>query len=384
MEPIIKVDNVSMCFNLSKEKHESLKEYFLAMVQGRLQYDEFYALKDVSLDIMPGDFYGLVGLNGSGKSTLLKTIAGVYKPSKGKVTVRGSIAPLIELGAGFDMDLTARENIYLNGTVLGFSPKYLDEKFDEIVEFSELQNFLDVPLKNYSSGMVARIGFAIATITKPDILIADEVLSVGDFLFQQKCEKRMQELMAGGTTVILVSHSIEQIERMCSKVAWLSHGHLKMNGDTATVHAPAKSPLLFFTPPNICAFYPSSPLPAFSEAFLSSMDRPALLPSRSRLNRKRTPRRLIPWTSPSPPPPSTASGLSLRRPCPSPLPFTCPLIPKGWRKWKSAPPFPDAAAFIPGARLLPCSVAWTRRGCRPTSLSASPFRPTLAPKPWRW
>ena len=224
MEPIIKVDNVSMCFNLSKEKHESLKEYFLAMVQGRLQYDEFYALKDVSLDIMPGDFYGLVGLNGSGKSTLLKTIAGVYKPSKGKVTVNGTIAPLIELGAGFDMDLTARENIYLNGTVLGFSPKYLD-----------------VPLKNYSSGMVARIGFAIATITKPDILIADEVLSVGDFLFQQKCEKRMQELMAGGTTVILVSHSIEQIERMCSKVAWLSHGHLKMNGDTQTVCAAYKA-----------------------------------------------------------------------------------------------------------------------------------------------
>ena len=235
MEPIIKVDNVSMCFNLSTEKHESLKEYLLAMVQGRLQYDEFYALRDVSLDIMPGDFYGLVGLNGSGKSTLLKTIAGVYKPSKGKVTVNGTIAPLIELGAGFDMDLTARENIYLNGTVLGFSPKYLDEKFDEIVEFSELQNFLDVPLKNYSSGMVARIGFAIATITKPDILIADEVLSVGDFLFQQKCEKRMKELMAGGTTVILVSHSIEQIERMCSKVAWLSRGRLRMNGDTQTV-----------------------------------------------------------------------------------------------------------------------------------------------------
>ena len=223
MEPIIKVDNVSMCFNLSKEKHESLKEYFLAMVQGRLQYDEFYALKDVSLDIMPGDFYGLVGLNGSGKSTLLKTIAGVYKPSKGKVTVNGTIAPLIELGAGFDMDLTARENIYLNGTVLGFSPKYLDEKFDEIVEFSELENFLDVPLKNYSSGMVARIGFAIATITK------------------QNCEKRMQELMAGGTTVILVSHSIEQIERMCTKVAWLSHGHLKMNGDTQTVCAAYKA-----------------------------------------------------------------------------------------------------------------------------------------------
>ena len=237
MEPIIKVDNVSMCFNLSTEKHESLKEYLLAMVQGRLQYDEFYALKDVSLDIMPGDFYGLVGLNGSGKSTLLKTIAGVYKPTKGKVTVNGTIAPLIELGAGFDMDLTARENIYLNGTVLGFSPKYLDEKFDEIVEFSELQNFLDVPLKNYSSGMVARLAFAVATMTKPDILIADEILSVGDFLFQEKCEKRMAELLSGGTTVILVSHSIEQIERMCNKVAWLDHGHLRRLGPTKEVTA---------------------------------------------------------------------------------------------------------------------------------------------------
>ena len=237
MEPIIKVDNVSMCFNLSTEKHESLKEYLLAMVQGRLQYDEFYALKDVSLDIMPGDFYGLVGLNGSGKSTLLKTIAGVYKPTRGKVTVNGTIAPLIELGAGFDMDLTARENIYLNGTVLGFSPKYLDEKFDEIVEFSELQEFLDVPLKNYSSGMVARLAFAVATMTKPDILIADEILSVGDFLFQEKCEKRMAELLSGGTTVILVSHSIEQIERMCNKVAWLDHGHLRRLGPTKEVTA---------------------------------------------------------------------------------------------------------------------------------------------------
>ena len=237
MEPIIKVDNVSMCFNLSTEKHESLKEYLLAMVQGRLQYDEFYALKDVSLNIMPGDFYGLVGLNGSGKSTLLKTIAGVYKPTRGKVTVNGTIAPLIELGAGFDMDLTARENIYLNGTVLGFSPKYLDEKFDEIVEFSELQNFLDVPLKNYSSGMVARLAFAVATMTKPDILIADEILSVGDFLFQEKCEKRMAELLSGGTTVILVSHSIDQIERMCNKVAWLDHGHLRRLGPTAEITA---------------------------------------------------------------------------------------------------------------------------------------------------
>lgn len=232
---IIEVNNVSMRFNLSKEKHESFKEYFLALAKGRLQFDEFYALRDVSLTVEPGDFYGLIGLNGSGKSTLLKVISGVYKPSAGSVKVNGTIAPLIELGAGFDMDLTARENIYLNGTVLGFTPKYIDSKFDEIVEFSELKDFLDVPLKNYSSGMVARIAFAIATITKPDILIADEILSVGDFLFQKKCEERMQKLMSGGTTVILVSHSIEQIERMCNKVAWLEHGHLKMNGDTKTV-----------------------------------------------------------------------------------------------------------------------------------------------------
>lgn len=240
MEPIILVNNVSMRFNLAKEKSESLKEYFLQLVHGGLHFDEFYALRDVNLAVQPGDFYGLIGLNGSGKSTLLKVISGVYKPSAGSCSVRGTIAPLIELGAGFDMDLTARENIYLNGTVLGFSPKYIDSQFDEIVEFSELREFLDVPLKNYSSGMVARIAFAIATITKPDILIADEILSVGDFLFQQKCEERMQALMSGGTTVILVSHSIEQIERMCNKVAWLEHGRIKMNGPTEEVCAAYK------------------------------------------------------------------------------------------------------------------------------------------------
>ena len=239
-QPIISVDHVSMRFNLSKEKHESLKEYFLALAKGRLQFDEFYALRDVSLKVMPGDFYGLIGLNGSGKSTLLKVISGVYKPSSGSCKVRGTVAPLIELGAGFDMDLTARENIYLNGTVLGFSPKYIDAHFEEIVEFSELRDFLDVPLKNYSSGMVARLAFAVATITKPDVLIADEILAVGDFLFQEKCEQRMQKLMSGGTTVILVSHSIEQIERMCNRVAWLEHGRIKMNGPTEEVCAAYK------------------------------------------------------------------------------------------------------------------------------------------------
>lgn len=235
MEPIITVRDVSMRFNLAKEKSDSLKEYFLQLAHGKLKFDEFYALKNVNLDVQPGDFYGLIGLNGSGKSTLLKVISGVYKPTTGSCKVNGTIAPLIELGAGFDMDLTARENIFLNGAVLGFTPKYIREQFDEIVEFSELHDFLDVPLKNYSSGMVARIAFAIATITKPDILIADEILSVGDFLFQKKCEERMQKLMSGGTTVILVSHSIEQIERMCNKVAWLEHGKIKMNGPTQEV-----------------------------------------------------------------------------------------------------------------------------------------------------
>ena len=224
-----------MCFNLSSEKHESLKEYFLAMVQGRLQYDEFYALRNVSLEVMPGDFYGLVGLNGSGKSTLLKTIAGVYKPTTGKITVNGTIAPLIELGAGFDMDLTARENIYLNGTVLGYSPKYIDSKFEEIVEFSELRDFLDVPLKNYSSGMVTRIAFAIATMTKPDILIADEILSVGDFLFQQKCHERLARMLSGGTTLLFVSHSSEQVKQLCKRAIWIDHGHLRGDGPAEEV-----------------------------------------------------------------------------------------------------------------------------------------------------
>ncbi len=232
---MIEINNVSMRFNLAKEKSESLKEYFLQLIHGKLQFDEFYALRNVSFNVEKGDFFGLIGLNGSGKSTLLKVISGVYKPTEGSTHVNGTIAPLIELGAGFDMDLTARENIYLNGTVLGLTPKYIDEKFDEIVAFSELQDFIDVPLKNYSSGMIARIGFAIATITQPDVLIADEILSVGDFLFQQKCEQRMQNLRQNGTTMILVSHSIQQIERNCNKVAWLEKGHLKMIGDTQTV-----------------------------------------------------------------------------------------------------------------------------------------------------
>ena len=237
MGSVINVNDVSMMFNLSSEKIDSIKEYFIKAVRRELHFQEFWALRDISFTLEKGDSLGIVGLNGSGKSTLLKIVSGILKPTKGTVETCGSIAPLIELGAGFDANLSARENIYLNGTVLGFSPKYLDEKFDEIVEFSELREFLDVPLKNYSSGMVARLAFAVATMTKPDILIADEILSVGDFLFQEKCEKRMAELLSGGTTVILVSHSIEQIERMCNKVAWLDHGHLRRLGPTKEVTA---------------------------------------------------------------------------------------------------------------------------------------------------
>ncbi len=232
---MIDVENVSMCFNMAKEKHESLKEYLLAAVRGKLQFEEFYALRDVTMHVEKGEFHGLIGLNGSGKSTLLKVISGVFKPTRGRVSVHGTIAPLIELGAGFDMDLTARENIYLNGTVLGLTPQYITERFEEIVEFSELRDFLDVPLKNYSSGMVARIAFAIATLTKPDVLIADEILAVGDFKFQEKCEARMHELMSGGTTVLLVSHTIGQVERMCTRVTWLEKGSVKMEGDAKTV-----------------------------------------------------------------------------------------------------------------------------------------------------
>ncbi len=227
--------DIEMHFNMSKEKNDSLKEYFLRFAQRKLMFEDFLALNKVSFDIPKGDVFGIVGLNGSGKSTLLKVISGILTPTKGTVHTNGTIAPLIELGAGFDMDLTARENIYLNGSVLGYSKKFMDEKFDDIVEFSEMRDFLDTPMKNYSSGMVARIGFAIATVTKPDILIVDEILAVGDFHFQEKCEARINSMINDDTTVIIVSHSIEQIERLCKHCAWLEKGTLKMIGDAADV-----------------------------------------------------------------------------------------------------------------------------------------------------
>lgn len=234
-ETIITVDHVSMRFNLSSEKFDSFKEYVIKSIKRQVSYDEFWALKDVSFEVKKSDSVGLIGLNGSGKSTMLKTIAGVYKPTKGSVTVRGNIAPLIELGAGFDMDLTARENVFLNGALLGYSRKEMEKEYDEIVEFSELKDFMNVPVKNFSSGMISRLAFAIATVGIPDILIVDEVLSVGDFHFQEKCEKRIFNMMDKGTTILFVSHSIQQVKRICNKIVWLDHGNLKMLGSTQEV-----------------------------------------------------------------------------------------------------------------------------------------------------
>ena len=232
---IIDVDHVTMRFNMPKEKVDNIKEYLIKALKRQLRYEAFVALSDVSLKIERGEVVGIVGLNGSGKSTLLKLISGILEPSEGSVRTSGVISPMIELGAGFDMELTARENIFLNGSVLGFDREFLKEKYDEILEFAELKNFEDVAIKNFSSGMVARLGFSIATLVKPDILIVDEILSVGDFLFQQKCERRINELMSGGTTVLIVSHSIDQIERLCNRVIWLEHGVTKMLGTTEEV-----------------------------------------------------------------------------------------------------------------------------------------------------
>lgn len=231
----VDIEHVTMKFNMPKEKIDNIKEYFIKLIKRQIRYEEFVALSDVSLQIKSGEVVGIIGLNGSGKSTLLKIISGILKPSEGTVKTNGVISPMIELGAGFDYELTAKENIFLNGTVLGFNHAFLKEKYDEILDFAELRDFENVAIKNFSSGMVARLGFSIATLVKPDILIVDEILSVGDFLFQQKCEARINELMSGGTTVLIVSHSIEQIERLCNRVIWLDHGKVKMIGETAAV-----------------------------------------------------------------------------------------------------------------------------------------------------
>lgn len=231
----ISVNDVWIRFNLASECVDNIKEYVIKMLKRQLMFQEFMALKGISFEVKAGESWGFVGTNGSGKSTLLKTISGILKPYKGSVLVNGTISPLIELGAGFDGNLTARENIFLNGAVLGYSEKFLKEKCDEIVDFAELRDFLDVPIKNFSSGMAARLGFAIATTVKPDILICDEVLAVGDFKFQEKCEQRMNELLSGGTTLLFVSHSIEQVKRMCQKAIWIDHGEMKMIGNAEEV-----------------------------------------------------------------------------------------------------------------------------------------------------
>ena len=231
----VQVENVSMKFRLSKEKVNNLKEYFVRLIKKDIRYDQFYALKSVSFQINKGDRVGIIGHNGAGKSTLLKIIAGVMKPTEGKVTVNGQVAPLLELGAGFDPELSGAENIYLNGAILGKSKKFLDKKFDEIVEFSELGEFIYTPLKTYSSGMRARLGFSIAVQVDPDILIVDEVLGVGDERFRKKSSEKMKELITSGKTVILVSHMLKQIEELTNKVIWLHRGEIKEMGDTKMV-----------------------------------------------------------------------------------------------------------------------------------------------------
>lgn len=235
-EYAIEVNDVTMIFNMASEQLNNLKEYFIKIMRHELFFSEFRALKHISFKVRRGEVVGLVGTNGSGKSTMLKIIAGVLEASEGECIVRGNIAPLIELGAGFDMELTARENIYLNGALLGYTKQFIDDHFDEIVEFAELRDFVDMPLKNYSSGMVARIAFAIATVTEPDILIVDETLSVGDVFFQQKCEDRIQHFIKNGdVTVLFVSHSIEQVERICQRAIWIEKGDLRMDGPVAEV-----------------------------------------------------------------------------------------------------------------------------------------------------
>ena len=234
---VVHLDHVSMRFNMSRERVDSIKEYLIKVAKRQLFFDEFWALQDVSFDIRKGEVFGLVGLNGAGKSTLLKLVAGVLKPTAGTVLVEGEIAPLIELGAGFDPDLTARENNYMNGAVLGYNTAYMRERFQDIIDFSELKDFVDVPVKNFSSGMYARLGFAIATLVRPDVLIVDEILGVGDFRFQKKCQRRIQELMGGGTTVLMVSHTGETIKKFCSRAAWLENGRLREIGPATEVCA---------------------------------------------------------------------------------------------------------------------------------------------------
>ena len=232
---MVDVDDVTIRFNLASQKIDNLKEYFIKLIKRELMFQEFLAVKNISLKIHAGESWALIGTNGSGKSTLLKAISGILKPHKGNITVYGTVAPLIELGAGFDMEMTARENIFLNGCVLGHTQQYMREHFDEIVEFAELHEFIDSPLKNFSSGMRARLGFAIATMVKPDILIVDEILAVGDIKFRQKCMERMDQMLADGTTLIYVSHNLKEVRRLCDHAIWINKGEEVMQGEVNEV-----------------------------------------------------------------------------------------------------------------------------------------------------
>ena len=232
MQKTIVADIVSMCFNLASERVDSLKDLLIKKIKFQsCSFDEFWALNNISFSVDKGESCALIGANGSGKSTMLKIISGILTPTKGSVEVNGSIAPLIELGAGFDYELTGRENIFLNGAILGYSKKLMLEKYDEIIDFSELRDFIDVPVKNYSSGMIARLGFSIATIVKPEILVVDGILAVGDQAFQDKCHKRLEDMMNSGTTVLLVSHSAADIKRICQKAVWIDKSNLRFVGN---------------------------------------------------------------------------------------------------------------------------------------------------------
>jgi len=232
---MIKVSNVSMKYIITHDRIQSLKEFTVAFLKRKLVYEEFWALKGISFEVEKGEVMGIIGRNGAGKSTLLKIISGILKPTEGSVQLKGNIVPMLELGSGFDYDLTGRENIFLNGSILGYSERFLKGKFDEIVEFAELDKFIDVPIRNYSSGMLMRLAFSIATVVEPDILIVDEILAVGDEAFQSKSKARMLELMGGGTTVLFVSHNLDQIREICNRVIWLDEGKIKMEGETQQV-----------------------------------------------------------------------------------------------------------------------------------------------------